>query len=101
MTRLFEGFDSSGIESRLFTRQIAINGHPGYLHAKAIIVDGARGWVGSVNGSVNATSKNREFGVFFSDEPSVQFVLNWIKHDFTDAGSETWKESLSCTKDTE
>lgn len=95
----FTEFDSAGIQSRFFTDAIKINGHPGYYHAKAIVVDGTRAWVGSVNGSTSAVSKNREFGIFFNDTASVQFLMGWIKHDFSDPGSETWRDSLKCAKD--
>ncbi len=95
----FKSFDSAGIKSRNFTKKISIQGYSGYLHAKAIVIDGERAWVGSVNGSTMATSQNREFGIFFEDKEQVQKLANFIANDFNDSNTESWQESLDCLKD--
>jgi phosphatidylserine/phosphatidylglycerophosphate/cardiolipin synthase-like enzyme len=71
----------------------------GYLHAKAVLIDGADGWVGSVNGSVNATSRNREFGIFFKDQKSLDLLRRQMDADFTDRYATEWRDSLNCVND--
>ena len=95
----YGAFDAAGIKTRIFTRQIKIKNLPGYLHAKAIVVDGNRAWVGSVNGSSLALSDNREFGLFFSDSEMISGLVEWMNSDFTNSKSETWKQSLVCAHD--
>ena len=98
-TQVYSGFDSAGIKSRIFNSSIRIGGLPGYLHAKAIVVDTTRAWVGSVNGSTTAASNNREFGLFFEDAASVQSLVALMDRDFSDSRGESWQQSLTCTKD--
>jgi phosphatidylserine/phosphatidylglycerophosphate/cardiolipin synthase-like enzyme len=95
----FKSFDSVGIRSRMFTKQIRIRGYSAYLHSKAIVVDGNRAWVGSVNGSDMALSRNREFGIFFDDVNEVLKLSQFIAADFNDPNAESWQESLDCKKD--
>ncbi len=95
----FKAFDSAGIKSRIFTKQIPINGHSGYLHAKAIVVDGAQAWVGSVNGSTQALTLNREYGIFLTDPKEVAKLTSFIVYDFNHPNTESWQESLLCKKD--
>ena len=83
----------------MFTKGILINGTPGYLHAKVMVADGARAWIGSVNGSDTATSDNREFGIFFSTPADVEALDQQIIADHNAAAAETWQQSLACTKD--
>jgi cardiolipin synthase len=98
-TEIFTAFDVAGVESRIFTRQMTIGGKPGYLHAKAIVVDDERAWVGSVNGSVAGTSANREFGLFFDEPDWVARLSRSLDRDFADERGESWRESLSCQSD--
>lgn len=97
--RLFGGFEQAGVEPRLFTSSMKVGGRPGYLHAKAIVVDDERAWVGSVNGSSTATSANREFGVFFDRAEDVRRLDAILETDFSSPQSETWRESMQCLKD--
>jgi phosphatidylserine/phosphatidylglycerophosphate/cardiolipin synthase-like enzyme len=99
LTRLFESFDAAGIKSRFFTRQIEVKGKPGYMHAKAIVVDGRRAWVGSVNGSFMSMNQNREFGIFFKNPFSVHRLKKILRQDHEDSRGESWQESLDCVKD--
>ena len=91
-------FEAAGIHIRIFDKKIQVNGHPGYLHAKGIVVDGKRGWLGSVNGSTTSTSSNREFGIFFNDPTSVRTLEGILHSDETNPDGETWQQSLSCAK---
>ncbi len=96
----YTSFDHAGIKTRVFTQQILVNNTPGYLHAKAMVVDGTSAWVGSVNGSTMSLSNNREYGMFLNDPSEVQKLLTIMKQDFNDSNGETWQESLQCKKDT-
>jgi phosphatidylserine/phosphatidylglycerophosphate/cardiolipin synthase-like enzyme len=98
-TKVYTAFDSAGISSSMFSKSIQINGKGGYLHAKAMVADGTRAWVGSVNGSNGATSNNREFGVFFSNPTWVKALDAQMTADRNSSGAESWQQSLDCTKD--
>ncbi len=97
--KFFQTLESVGAKVRFFTSSQKIHGRPGYLHAKAIVVDDARGWVGSVNGSQTSLSSNREFGIFFEDPDAVKKLRDQMAADFSDAASENFEESSSCKKD--
>ncbi len=56
------------------------------IHAKAIVVDGARAYVGSENFSGGSLGYNRELGVYFSQASEVAKVQSTIQSDFA-AGS--------------
>lgn len=98
-TRIYTLFDQAKIMSRNFTQAIKIGGRKGYLHAKAILVDSARAWVGSVNGSTTSITNNREYGIFINDEIEALKLGGFLKSDFLNPGGETWQESLACKKD--
>lgn len=53
-----------------------------YQHAKAIVVDGARAYVGSVNFTNTSLSKNRELGVLTDTAAEVAKVASTINQDF-------------------
>ncbi len=97
--QVYGTFDQTGIQSRIFDRQMKVRGASGYLHAKVMIADGERAWVGSVNGSGTAIRSNREFGVFISDFQEVQKLVSYFEQDFKDPNGESWQESLLCEKD--
>lgn len=99
-TQIYTAFDAAGIVSRMFTDRQTIGGRPGYMHAKAIVVDDERAWVGSINGSTPSVSNNREFGVIFNDAGAVQKLVKQMQEDFTSPNSESWREGLACLKDT-
>ena len=96
---IYSGMDEAGAKTRFFTDRIKVNGKPGYLHAKAIVVDDQYAWVGSVNGSTKALTENREFGIFFSTPSSVSALATIIRGDFNSQGSETLEQSAVCAKD--
>lgn len=94
----YSHFESLGISARMFTRNNKVDGKPGYMHAKVIVVDGVKAWVGSVNGSDSATQRNREFGVFINDPVTVQTLSDELSKDHHDPASETWQDSINCSE---
>lgn len=98
-TTSFQAFDAAGVRSKIFDDHMTINGQPGYLHAKAILVDSARAWVGSVNGSIQSLTQNREYGLFSNDPTLVKHLGEIMYADFANRNAETWKQSLVCFAD--
>ena len=98
-TSTYSAFDQAGIATRIFTRNIKISGFPGYLHAKAIVVDDSRAWVGSVNGSLTSLSDNREYGIFLSNLSEVKKLQVFLDQDFKNPNGESWQDSLTCKHD--
>ncbi len=96
---IFKPFDDAGISVRMMPNQFKINGHPGYMHAKAIVIDDQKAWVGSVNGSWSSTSNNREFGLVFSEADRVASLVKILTSDHESPDMETWQESIDCKKD--
>ncbi len=62
-------------------------GHGLDIHAKAIVADGARAFVGSENLSGGSLGDNREIGVVFSDPPLVSLLDSTILEDFRGGGA--------------
>ena len=55
-----------------------------YIHAKMLLVDRDRGYVGSVNATENSIDRNREVGVLWQDAAIAQrigaaFDADWAK----------------------
>lgn len=97
-TRIFSEFDKNSIGTRLFNKQQLINGKPGYLHAKAIIVDNQRAWVGSMNGSTESATMNREYGIYFDNAPWIRALSQIMTDDYHSPSAQTWQQSLNCQK---
>jgi phosphatidylserine/phosphatidylglycerophosphate/cardiolipin synthase-like enzyme len=95
-TDLFTSFDQAGASVRMFTPSITVKGKPGYMHAKVIVADETRSWVGSVNGSISAVDRNREFGIFVTDAKNVMKLSSLLESDF--AASQEWQENLKCRR---
>jgi phosphatidylserine/phosphatidylglycerophosphate/cardiolipin synthase-like enzyme len=87
INKLYKPMIDANIELKFFTKNILVNEHPGYMHAKAIVVDEKIGWIGSVNGSTMSLDKNREFGVIFKDKRDVRDLLRVMKDDFAHEGA--------------
>ncbi len=51
-------------------------------HAKAVVVDGATAYVGSINFTKTSMDENRELGVIFSEPTSVGTVKSTLARDF-------------------
>lgn len=98
-TDTYTAFDQAGIHTKIFNDSILIDGKPGYLHAKAILVDSKHAWVGSVNGSTESLTENREYGLLSDDQTVVKLLNTVLYQDFTNPNAETWQESLACKKD--
>jgi cardiolipin synthase A/B len=96
---IYGAFDEAGISSRMFTQAIPVGGLSGYLHAKGMVVDLERAWVGSVNGSTTALNSNREFGLFFTAASEVLKLSSIMADDHLHEGGQSWEESLRCAKD--
>jgi len=52
------------------------------VHAKAVVVDGARAYLGSINLSYTSLSRNREVGVISADAAAVQRLTSTFEHDW-------------------
>ncbi|NDG85113.1 MAG: hypothetical protein EBX52_08785, partial [Proteobacteria bacterium] len=98
-TQIYSAFDAAGIHTKIFNSSIPIGGLPGYLHAKAILIDSSRAWVGSVNGSTTSISTNREYGIFSNDPELVRNLGVTMYSDFAAKGAESWQDSLQCKMD--
>lgn len=97
-TQMFTQYEAAGIRIRMFTQKIPVGGRPGYLHAKAMVVDDRWGWVGSVNGSSWGIFKNREFGSFF-ETADVAKLSAQMNLDFNHPGAVSWQDSIACKFD--
>lgn len=53
-----------------------------YEHAKMMIADGARAFIGSVNFSSASTTDARELGIFFDDAAAVSTISGDFEHDW-------------------
>jgi phosphatidylserine/phosphatidylglycerophosphate/cardiolipin synthase-like enzyme len=96
LNALFKPFEQSGANVRMFAPPVMVGGRPGYMHAKVIVVDEARAWVGSVNGSVNAVDRNREFGLFVNQAEDVATLKGQLETDFN--ASQDWQDNVACVK---
>lgn len=56
--------------------------HSPYVHAKAIVADGARAYAGSANLTYTSLTQNRELGVFFDTPDAVRAVADTLAADF-------------------
>ena len=54
-----------------------------YIHAKAVIVDGTKMWMGSQNFTTNALTNNREVGLFTTKASEIAKVQAAMDADFT------------------
>jgi cardiolipin synthase len=63
------------------------------IHAKAIVADGARAYVGSENFSGGSLGYNRELGVYFTEASEVAKVASTIASDY--AGGSTYSSTCS------
>ena len=63
------------------------------IHAKALVVDGARAYIGSENFSGGSLGYNRELGVYFTEASEVAKVQTTIQNDFV--GGTTYSSTCS------
>jgi phosphatidylserine/phosphatidylglycerophosphate/cardiolipin synthase-like enzyme len=57
--------------------------HSPYIHAKAIVVDGKNGYVGSENFTAGSLYHNRELGVFVTDTTQLMKIKTTTDTDFS------------------
>lgn len=84
---IFNTLTQAGVKLKLFPKGQKIRGKNGYLHAKAIVVDGRRAWIGSINGSDMSFNRNREFGIFFSQPTRVKELARQMTEDFNNTAA--------------
>lgn len=58
-----------------------------HLHAKALVIDGKRAYLGSENFSYNSLKNNREVGLIVVEPSSVQPLLDTFEKDWASAAS--------------
>lgn len=76
----FDALTSAGAHVSTYTGETPI-----YIHAKAIIADGATAYVGSENFSNASLNENRELGMITTDSAIVSSVNATLTKDFTGA----------------
>ncbi len=76
----FEQLSQAGVHSRTYTANA-----PLYIHAKVIIADGAKAFVGSENFSTGSLDQNRELGIIVSDPPIVSRLEQTFQTDWQGA----------------
>lgn len=94
--QMYAAMEDSGVKIRMFNKNHKLKDRPGYLHAKAMIVNGEKAWVGSTNFTSGSINENREFGIFFSHSERVEALSEILRADFEDASNQTWRDSLKC-----
>lgn len=77
--RAISGMVGAGVEVR-FAKDL-------YIHAKAIVVDGDRAYVGSENFTKTSLDENREIGVIFGDPAMVSRLESVFLADFSAGNS--------------
>ena len=53
-----------------------------YIHAKAIVADGRRAFVGSQNLTATSLDQNRELGIVLDDPASLSRIVRTFERDF-------------------
>jgi phosphatidylserine/phosphatidylglycerophosphate/cardiolipin synthase-like enzyme len=76
----FDSLKAAGVRVRTFKPNA-----PVYIHAKAIVVDSRRVFLGSENFSVRSLQANRELGLITPATRVVSTVQTTFDHDFADA----------------
>lgn len=77
----FARLDGCGAHVRVYHGE-----RPIYVHAKVIVADGTRAFVGSQNFSVTSLDRNRELGIITSDAPIVDALGATFSGDYAGAG---------------
>lgn len=96
---LFRKFDDLGIKIKMFNKHHRLQGKPGYLHSKIMIVDQSLAWLGSTNVSETSFQHNREFGIFFDNQGRVSSLSQLLEEDFNNKTNSEWKKSvLDCPR---
>lgn len=56
-----------------------------YPHAKMMIIDGKKAYIGSINFSTQSMDKNRELGIILSESDGLKLLLNTFNKDWDKA----------------
>jgi phosphatidylserine/phosphatidylglycerophosphate/cardiolipin synthase-like enzyme len=97
--QIFRSFDTAGIKVQMFNKKNKVHGRPGYMHAKVMIVDNKKAWVGSINVSEYSFEHNREFGIFLANKSRVAAFSQFLDEDFNDTHNMSWQKSvLECRR---
>ncbi len=67
-----------------------------YLHQKSMMIDGAKGFLGSENFSFNSIEKARELGLIFDDASQVGQMTKIFMQDFDKSVSYTDAAKITC-----
>jgi phosphatidylserine/phosphatidylglycerophosphate/cardiolipin synthase-like enzyme len=73
----FSALTAAGAQVRLYPANASL-----YIHAKLILVDGARLFLGSQNLSVASLTYNRELGIVTADEALIEALTPTFQSDF-------------------
>ena len=76
----FRELSSAGVQVRTFAEEA-----PLYIHAKMILVDNRKVFIGSENFSTTSLERNRELGLIFSAPRLVSSLQSTFNDDFTTA----------------
>ena len=63
-----------------------------YIHAKMIMADGVKAYVGSVNLSTQSMDENRELGIMITEEDSIRKINETFSKDW-EAGSQIYQNT--------
>jgi phosphatidylserine/phosphatidylglycerophosphate/cardiolipin synthase-like enzyme len=74
---IYRELEQSGVEVRLLA--------DAYSHAKAIVVDGSRAFVGSQNLTQGSLDKNRELGIILTDHPNLDRLRSVFESDWANS----------------
>jgi phosphatidylserine/phosphatidylglycerophosphate/cardiolipin synthase-like enzyme len=67
-----------------------------YMHAKMMLADGDKAFIGSVNFSTASTTDARELGIFFQDPSSIKMISDAFETDWSKAVTPPDASSASC-----
>jgi phosphatidylserine/phosphatidylglycerophosphate/cardiolipin synthase-like enzyme len=71
-----------------------------YIHAKMMLADGERAFIGSVNFSTASTTNARELGIFFEDATSIQMISAAFEQDWAQAVTPPSASDANCPSGT-
>jgi cardiolipin synthase A/B len=74
---IYRELEQSGVEVRLLA--------DAYSHAKAIVADGSRAFVGSQNLTQGSLDKNRELGIILTDRPNLDRLHSVFESDWANS----------------
>jgi phosphatidylserine/phosphatidylglycerophosphate/cardiolipin synthase-like enzyme len=76
----FGELSQAGVQVRTYTTTASL-----YIHAKMVLADGKRAFVGSENFSAPSLEANRELGLVLSDPTIIKSIIQTFERDFSSA----------------